>query len=196
MDTGKNKSNENPIIINVLVIGRSEKVIFFLKIVKRASPATANKTKAFPKIACIPVSPISLMLPVLISNIPKTHNIIPSNAFGAILSFKNKKEKIANIAGVVLVMIPPSVAVVYFNPYRIKIRNRNIPVRDCRNKNNKSLLLISILNTLPSIRQAIGSIAIMAIIKVTICDMKTGNIFVIIFPTTTELPASVMAIDN
>ena len=99
------------------------------KMVNRASEITAPKTNRFPSSGAGPrTAPLSEPR-TFSATIPSTDRTMPPTTHGPTFSLRKKNEIVPTTAGVVLVMTPPSAAVVKSRPHCRSTRNRKIPVR-------------------------------------------------------------------
>ena len=88
----------------------------FLNIISKASQTTAEITRRIPGNELMPVADPTFGLMILMIAIPDTVQIIPITFLKVRLSFRMRKARIDTTAGVELVIIPLSMAVVYFKP--------------------------------------------------------------------------------
>lgn len=162
----------------------------FPSVINKASVKTAPIIREFPKREFILLDP---PLITFINNTPMTASIIPIIFLGVNLSFKNTKEIIPIIAGRVLVITPASIAVVNFNPYNIKILNKNTPVRACRKRMSNTFGLIAAMRF--SRHNNKGIKIRVAIINLNSEAKNIGKLDRISLPATTELPTIAIAKD-
>lgn len=125
--SGKKSSKPNTPIHVALASGETFFESILPKMLNSASPMTAPKISRFPANGREPRAACGDAPNTLTSMMPQTVNAIPSHVRRSARSFSQIAEITPNAAGVVLVMIPPSAALVRRKPYSKKTENRNTP---------------------------------------------------------------------
>src|SRR5438128_499193 len=172
------------------VTGRSRRASTRLQTRKIASATTAPNTSALPSAGCGPRAGVAAPRDVTM-RMPSTASPIAADRRPVQRSPRTTAASAAATAGVVLVTIPPSAALVRARPARSRTLNANIPLAAWSAITPKSRAPIA--GTPRAANSASGTRISEAIAKRMPLIRKTGRWATRSFPTTTELPTSAMA---
>src|SRR5437879_4844618 len=172
------------------VTGRSRRASTRLQTRKIASATTAPNTSALPSAGCGPRAGVAAPRDVTM-RMPSTASPIAADRRPVQRSPRTTAASAAATAGVVLVTIPPSAALVRARPARSRTLNANIPLAAWSAITPKSRAPIA--GTPRAANSASGTRISEALAKRMPLIRKTGRWATRSFPTTTELPTSAMA---